>query len=73
MYITDLLHIFGAINGPRGGIGFPIGGESSDVRCAFLNRLCENFKFNFYFFLLSGGKNRYAVSDSNVRIQGFST
>lgn len=28
MYITDLLHIFGAISGPRGGIGFPIGGES---------------------------------------------
>ncbi|XP_035891839.1 cysteine--tRNA ligase, cytoplasmic [Anopheles stephensi] len=23
-YCTDLLHIFGAINGPRGGIGFPI-------------------------------------------------
>lgn len=32
MYITDILHIFGAINGPRGGIGFPIGGESGDVR-----------------------------------------
>lgn len=23
-YITDILHIFGAISGPRGGIGFPI-------------------------------------------------
>lgn len=33
IYITDILHIFGAINGPRGGIGFPIGGsESGDVR-----------------------------------------
>lgn len=26
-YITDMLHIFGAINGPRGGIGFPVGGH----------------------------------------------
>uniref|UniRef100_U5EX84 Cysteine--tRNA ligase, cytoplasmic n=1 Tax=Corethrella appendiculata TaxID=1370023 RepID=U5EX84_9DIPT len=28
IFITDLLHIFGAINGPRGGIGFPVGGSS---------------------------------------------
>lgn len=27
-YITELLHIFGAIGGPRGGIGFPVGGNS---------------------------------------------
>ncbi|KAH8277702.1 hypothetical protein KR018_003747 [Drosophila ironensis] len=27
-YITDLLHVFGAISGPRGGIGFPMGGGS---------------------------------------------
>lgn len=31
-YITDILHVFGAINGPRGGIGFPIdSGNSGDV------------------------------------------
>lgn len=41
MYITDMLHIFGAINGPRGGIGFPIGGEASGdvrvrVKCVFM-------------------------------------
>lgn len=30
-YITDLLHIFGAIEGPRGGIGFPVDGGSNDV------------------------------------------
>lgn len=31
-YITDTLHIFGVINGPRGGIGFPIeSGSSGDV------------------------------------------
>ncbi|KAH8404070.1 hypothetical protein KR215_009001 [Drosophila sulfurigaster] len=29
-YITDLLHTFGAISGPRGGIGFPLGGGSAD-------------------------------------------
>ncbi|CAD7088885.1 unnamed protein product [Hermetia illucens] len=28
-YITDMLHIFGAISGPRGGIGFPVGGSAS--------------------------------------------
>uniref|UniRef100_A0A1Q3F0D5 Cysteine--tRNA ligase, cytoplasmic n=1 Tax=Culex tarsalis TaxID=7177 RepID=A0A1Q3F0D5_CULTA len=27
-YITELLHIFGAIAGPRGGIGFPLGGSA---------------------------------------------
>lgn len=27
-YVTELLHVFGAINGPRGGIGFPVGGHS---------------------------------------------
>uniref|UniRef100_A0A6B2E990 Cysteine--tRNA ligase, cytoplasmic n=1 Tax=Phlebotomus kandelakii TaxID=1109342 RepID=A0A6B2E990_9DIPT len=26
LYVTDLLHIFGAVAGPRGGIGFPVGG-----------------------------------------------
>lgn len=25
VYITDVLHIFGTIDGPRGGIGFPVG------------------------------------------------
>ncbi|BFG06432.1 cysteine--tRNA ligase cytoplasmic [Drosophila madeirensis] len=25
-YITDLLHVFGAVSGPRGGIGFPVSG-----------------------------------------------
>lgn len=30
-YITDLLHIFGAINGPRGGIGFPVGGSAGSA------------------------------------------
>ncbi|XP_064542513.1 cysteine--tRNA ligase, cytoplasmic [Drosophila montana] len=29
-YITDLLHIFGAIAGPRGGIGFPLSGAESN-------------------------------------------
>ncbi|TDG42876.1 hypothetical protein AWZ03_010696 [Drosophila navojoa] len=29
-YVTDLLHIFGAIAGPRGGIGFPLRGADSD-------------------------------------------
>lgn len=26
-YITDILHIFGTIEGPRGSIGFPVGGS----------------------------------------------
>lgn len=30
-YITDILHIFGAITGPRGGIGFQIEGSGVDV------------------------------------------
>ncbi|XP_045533882.1 cysteine--tRNA ligase, cytoplasmic [Papilio machaon] len=24
-YVTDILHVFGAVEGPRGGIGFPVG------------------------------------------------
>lgn len=35
-YITDLLHIFGAIEGPRGGIGFPIDGGNSDMEQTML-------------------------------------
>lgn len=31
-YVTDILHIFGAINGSRGGIGFPIdSNKTNDV------------------------------------------
>lgn len=36
-YITDMLHIFGAINGPRGGIGFPIAGHTDSNVSSFLN------------------------------------
>lgn len=43
MYITDMLHIFGAINGPRGGIGFPIGGETSGDVCPSVFFFNENF------------------------------
>lgn len=35
-YITDILHIFGVIIGPRGGIGFPVdSGKSGDVSVSF--------------------------------------
>lgn len=63
-YITDLLHIFGAIDGPRGGIGFPIEGGSSDVSKQKL------FDLNVIQFLKernvplhSGGTNCYAISN----------
>lgn len=36
LYITDLLHIFGAIDGPRGGIGFPIDGGNNDMEQTIL-------------------------------------
>lgn len=29
-YVTDILHVFGAVEGPRGGIGFPVG-DAADV------------------------------------------
>lgn len=29
-YVTDLLHIFGVIDGPKGGIGFPIRQNAND-------------------------------------------
>ncbi|KOB79473.1 Cysteinyl-tRNA synthetase [Operophtera brumata] len=28
-YVTDVLHVFGAVEGPRGGIGFPVGDATS--------------------------------------------
>lgn len=43
-YITDLLHIFGAIEGPRGGIGFPVEGASNDLEqtvMPYLSALAE--------------------------------
>lgn len=36
IYITDLLHIFGAISGPRGGIGFPVNSGSAGADAADL-------------------------------------
>ncbi|XP_028156308.1 cysteine--tRNA ligase, cytoplasmic isoform X4 [Ostrinia furnacalis] len=31
-YVTDILHIFGAVEGPRGGIGFPVGdGDAANL------------------------------------------
>lgn len=36
-YITDILHIFGVVHGPRGGIGFPVDtGKSGDVSIVHL-------------------------------------
>lgn len=46
-FITDLLHIFGAIQGPRGGIGFPVGGagalqqNTEDLVMPFLKTMAE--------------------------------
>ncbi|XP_052861898.1 cysteine--tRNA ligase, cytoplasmic [Anopheles cruzii] len=49
-YCTDLLHIFGAIEGPRGGIGFPIGsggaastatGDLEQIVMPYLSTLAE--------------------------------
>lgn len=45
LYITDLLHVFGAVEGPRGGIGFPIDGGSSDVEQTVLPYLEALAKF----------------------------
>ncbi|KAJ2950710.1 hypothetical protein O0L34_g8970 [Tuta absoluta] len=28
-YVTDVLHIFGAVEGPRGGVGFPVQGDDN--------------------------------------------
>lgn len=35
-YVTDLLHVFGAIGGPRGGIGFPVGGGEGGASVSIL-------------------------------------
>uniref|UniRef100_A0A182MYJ3 Cysteine--tRNA ligase, cytoplasmic n=1 Tax=Anopheles dirus TaxID=7168 RepID=A0A182MYJ3_9DIPT len=51
-YCTDLLHVFGAVNGPRGGIGFPIssggaagtagaGGDLEQTVMPYLQALAE--------------------------------
>lgn len=46
-YITDMLHIFGAINSPRGGLGFPIGGggtgqqNTEELVMPFLKTMAE--------------------------------
>ncbi|XP_063710173.1 cysteine--tRNA ligase, cytoplasmic [Culicoides brevitarsis] len=45
MYVTDILNIFGAISGPRGGIGFPMKGSSDgnleDIVMPYLTPLAE--------------------------------
>ncbi|XP_013185921.2 cysteine--tRNA ligase, cytoplasmic isoform X2 [Amyelois transitella] len=44
-YVTDILHIFGAVEGPRGGIGFPISDTNNvcveDVVMPYLEVLSE--------------------------------
>lgn len=45
-YITDTLHIFGVISGPRGGIGFPVdAGKSGDVSIVY--SISKRFKLIF--------------------------
>lgn len=51
-YITDILHIFGVITGPRGGIGFPVdSGKSTDVSGYHLKcvNIVQPFIFLFVF------------------------
>lgn len=45
-YVTDLLHIFGAIAGPRGGIGFPMEGSGVDV--SFILKKIPNFDIDIF-------------------------
>lgn len=45
-YVTEILHIFGAISGPRGGIGFPMkgsgdGGNLEDIVMPYLTPLAD--------------------------------
>lgn len=65
-YVTDLLHIFGAISGPRGGIGFPVEGVSVDVR-PYLHTSTHNWRhttdFIFRFISLTVGANGDIVSE----------
>lgn len=45
-YVTDILHIFGAIEGPRGGIGFPVGDSGDSSVSLFLTSFCPLFHPN---------------------------
>lgn len=49
-YVTDLLHVFGAISGPRGGIGFPVGGgqDGSNVSTFIYSYWSRVFVLHFY-------------------------
>lgn len=44
-YVTDLLHIFGAIAGPRGGIGFPMEGSGVDV--SFILKKVSKLRYRY--------------------------
>lgn len=35
-YVTDVLHVFGAVEGPRGGIGFPVGDATTCVSATII-------------------------------------
>lgn len=39
LYITDILYIFGAINGPRNGIGFPVNDSKGANVSSISNKL----------------------------------
>lgn len=57
-YVTDMLHIFGAIDGPRGGIGFPVGDAGSVDVCLPL--------FWYKSFLTTGPDRRHHRRKSRV-------
>lgn len=47
-YITDILHIFGVISGPRGGIGFPVdSGKSGDVSIKSISLMNLSISMSF--------------------------
>lgn len=67
MYITDILHIFGAINGPRGGIGFPIGGaDTGDVRSLVLLTFSD-YKMKWFLFKVEKTVMPYLTAMSEFR------
>lgn len=39
-YVTDVLHVFGAVEGPRGGIGFPVG-DADGLGVSLLGSFCS--------------------------------
>lgn len=71
LYVTDILHIFGAITGPRGGLGFPVESAGVDVSAPslYISKLLYPYSIlRRHSYRSAAGTNCNTIPECNGRI-----